>query len=395
MGDVTTIGFGFQGDNSNRFASPILGQAAGSDAFYACVRVHVEESLLVAPTECAYFGNFNGVDAGWELGRAADVAASAPSTPELVTFRARFGAGGVVEDLTCAVDASSVFGRTYLLAVSVIGLVATLYLNGTAVAELTLSAPFNPGLSGLTYGNRSGGGARSGDPLISAAYTDTDAANFISNQRLLFDRLRGGGNLVASIAALNLEAAYVYESFSQRAPSADVPTLPFKNYGTSGVSGDLIFIGSTALVHTADSDPDYTGGVQPVGGEPPAASGYLQTQFLNVLNYSTNVTPDQLIQVPIVTTGVAHQLLIDFAFNGNLAELETGDINFELQVDAVPVNAGLIFLSADNRKSFSFVHVETGVNAGPHTVTVIWSQGVPGNTGTAIFASLRVCEVSV
>jgi hypothetical protein len=269
MGDVTTIGLGFQGNNANRFESSILGQAPGSAAFYACVLVHVRESLLVAPTEAAYFGNFNNVDAGWELGRTFDTPASdPPNSPEIVTFRVRLGAGGITEEIFYSMDASTIFGRTHMLAVSVIGLVATLYLNGTAVAALTLGAPLALGASRLTYGNRSGGGARSGDPIVAAAYSDTDAADFILNQRILFDRIRSGGNLASSIPALALEAAYIYEGFSQKAPNSGVPTLPLTNFGVAGVIGNLTFVGSTALNVNIDLDPDYTGGAQSTTGGP-------------------------------------------------------------------------------------------------------------------------------
>ncbi len=280
MGDATLVGLGFQGNANNRFQSVQPGVGTGGASFYACALVKINESLLVAPTECAYFGNFNNVNAGWEIGRDPDTAASdPPNTPETITLRVKFGAAGAVDTLTYSVDGSTMFGRIHLIGISVVGGVGTLYLNGTAVASLTLSGAFTIGASGLTYGNRSGGGLRSGDPIIAAAYSDTDAAAFISNQKALFDRLRSGGSLTSSITALSLDAQYIYEGYDQKAPNLGVPTTPLKNFGISGVLGDLTFVGTTALVVNIDPDPDYTGGGQSASHGPGGVS--LQDAYNN------------------------------------------------------------------------------------------------------------------
>lgn len=265
MGDVTLIGLGFQNNIANRFQSANVNQAPGSAAFYACALVHVRESLLTDPVTCAYFGNF-APGAGWELGRIADTAASdPPNSPEIVTFRLRLGSGGTVV-MTYSADASTIFGRTHLLAVSVVGLVATLYLNGTAVAQQTLGVPLVLGASRLNFGNQSGGGARSGDPIVSAAYSDSDSAAFISNQRVLFDKIRNGTSLTSSISELGLTAQYIYEGFSKKAPSLVPPTTPLPNFGSAGTNGDLTFAGPSPLFLNVDLDPDFTGGAQSTSG---------------------------------------------------------------------------------------------------------------------------------
>lgn len=272
MGDTTLIGLGFQGDNNNRFQSTNPNQAPGSAAFYAAVLVQVKESLLSSPTECTYFGNY-GADRGWDIGRAADQPASdPPNTPEFVTFRARLGTGGATTTLEYTCDASSIFGRTFLLTVAVVGGVATLFVNASAVASETLGGALVLGNIGLTYGNVAGGGERSGDPVISAVYTDTDAADFITNQRSLFDLIRTSGKLAASITNLGLSAAYVYESFQHKAPISGLPTTPLKNYGSAGVNGNLTFAGTAPLVTNADTDPDYTGGAQSPSSGPGAVN---------------------------------------------------------------------------------------------------------------------------
>jgi hypothetical protein len=262
MGDTTLIGLGFQGNNNNRFQSTNPNLAPGGVAFFACTLVQVKESLLSSPTQCTYFGNY-GANRGWDIGRAADTAASdPPNTPEFVTFRARIGTGGATTTLTYTCDASSIFGRTFLLGLSLVGGVATLYVNAAAVASETLGGPMALGNVGLAYGNVAGGGQRSGDPVIAAVFTDTDAADFLTEQRDLFDLVRGNGKLNASVTSLGLVAEYGYESFQQKAPTSGVPTTPLKNFGSAGVNGDLTFIGTAALVVNADPDPDYTGGAQ-------------------------------------------------------------------------------------------------------------------------------------
>jgi hypothetical protein len=267
MPDPTLIGLGFQGNANNRFQSANPNLAPGSSNFYACVLVNIQESLLVAPVQASYFGNFNAAippnSFGWEIGRGADTPASdPPNSPEVITLRVRFGHGVSATTLSYSVDAMSMFGRTHLIGFSVIGLVATLYVNGAAVAQDTFVGAFNLGGSGLTYGNIAGGGSRSGDPVISAAYSDSDAANFIALQRALFEGVRTSGKLAATISVLGLSAGYIYESFQQKAPISGVPTTPLKNFGIAGVNGNLIFAGSVALVLNADPDPDYTGGSQ-------------------------------------------------------------------------------------------------------------------------------------
>lgn len=259
MGDPTLIGLGFQGAANSRFQSTNPNIAPGGADFYACVLVNLQQSLS---GELSYFGNF-AANIGWEIGRGSDTPASdPPNSPETVSLQVKIGNGGATTTLSYAVDAMSMFGRTHLISISLIAGVASLHINGATVASETLSDPLTLGHFGLTYGNIAGGGQPSGDPIISAAYSDTDADAFLDNQRLLFEAIRTTGKLVTAIASLGLTAQFIYESFQQKAPTNSPPSTPLKNFGVLSTLGDLTFVGSVALSINVDTDPDYTGGSQ-------------------------------------------------------------------------------------------------------------------------------------